>query len=162
MDIPLSGHPKCEVLRSYGLGKLDDASARAVDRHLEVCLDCRNQVAELSSDSFLGRMRDARETDNTMSGQSQVSRTQSDKESIAAAGSHESKLPPGLADHPDYEFVRELGRGGMGVVYLVHNKLMGARRCSRSLAASSSNAPMCQTVSCGRYCAVARLATLTS
>ena len=34
-------------------------------------------------------------------------------------------LPPGLADHPDYRVVRELGQGGMGTVYLAENRLMG-------------------------------------
>jgi hypothetical protein len=34
-------------------------------------------------------------------------------------------LPPELAEHPDYQILRRLGGGGMGVVYLVHNRLMG-------------------------------------
>jgi serine/threonine protein kinase len=33
--------------------------------------------------------------------------------------------PTELAEHPDYEVIRKLGGGGMGVVYLVHNRLMG-------------------------------------
>ena len=55
---PIS-HPTESTLSSYGLGRLDDASSKIVNQCLESCPDCRRRVAELSSDSFLGRLRDA-------------------------------------------------------------------------------------------------------
>src|SRR5262249_10555196 len=106
-------HPTDQTLRSYGLGKLDDGSAEAVNRHLEHGPDGRERVAALSADSFLERLRDAQKgSGKSASGQSRAGGTRGDEGSNAPALPPADTLPPGLADHPDYEIKRELGRGG--------------------------------------------------
>jgi serine/threonine protein kinase len=122
-------HPTDQTLQSYGLGMLDVASAESVSKHLELCSDCQCRVAEMSSDSFLGRLRDACvKPEAPLTGpvvSSLAGLSMLDAGASATSPPAAETLPPGLAQHPDYEVIRELGQGGMGTVYLAKNRLMG-------------------------------------
>ncbi|OYV84728.1 MAG: hypothetical protein B7Z73_14885, partial [Planctomycetia bacterium 21-64-5] len=144
--------PPESVLSAFGLGKLDAASAETVSKHLETCADCRQRVAGISGDSFVGRLKQAgsapkpaarrertyvpgeslanvaNSTDGSSrseDGLPRPSRSIADQAKLDGLGSPSSvSAPSELANHPDYELIKELGQGGMGTVYLAKNRMM--------------------------------------
>ncbi|HQU44821.1 MAG TPA: protein kinase [Pirellulales bacterium] len=143
--------PPESVLCDFGLGKLDAASAESISQHIEICADCRQRVAGISGDSFVGRLRQAdgaakppvrrertyvpgeslanaaNSTDGSSvkeDGLPRPSRTLSDAQRDGLGSPSSLAAPPELANHPDYELIKELGQGGMGTVYLAQNRMM--------------------------------------
>jgi len=104
MDAPTTPHPTPQTLQAYGLGMLDDASAEAVNKHLEECVDCRRQVAEIAPDSFLGRLREVQERPGApASGRATPGATQTELGRTAEAPAAAPKsfaAGPGATDAP--------------------------------------------------------------
>ncbi|MGO9923573.1 MAG: SUMF1/EgtB/PvdO family nonheme iron enzyme [Isosphaeraceae bacterium] len=87
------------------------------------------QDAEAERDRFMADPastdRDAPRRDESSHGKSDFDSEQSPEGTSTEKPIPATALPPGLAEHPDYAIKRELGWGGMGVVYLAENRLMG-------------------------------------
>lgn len=113
-------HLSDEVLRKYGLGQLSNDASTGIDLHLATCVECRERIKSLSGDELLNRMQQAMQLNTTNeltdAGVSQLSLPRNTVAYVPA-----TNIPQELLSLEQYTDIRELGHGGMGVVYLATN-----------------------------------------
>jgi hypothetical protein len=146
-----------EMLRAFILGKLDDHLVDHVGRYLELNPDALERIGPIQPDTFirnigqaLANPREPRDefpsridkssletpADKAISASEQTPSTRDNDDSgnrsiidvhVGPAAASRLSVPPELAACKQYRIIKELGAGGMGVVYQAENLDMGRR-----------------------------------
>jgi serine/threonine protein kinase/WD40 repeat protein len=123
-------HPSPELLTSFSEGKLSQTEAAAIKAHLESCLDCRRVLAGTKARSSESRASVARPDATRLPSATQLPKAKAAPPPPAEPAAQRKSpasvpdVPAELADHPKFKIIRELGRGGMGVIYLAEHRVM--------------------------------------
>ena len=118
----LDQHPSEEELAAFKIGLLPVENASIVEKHISDCDSCCETLLNLSSadDTFVGMLQqaDAPDEELTMHHHSSMDSTES------SVPSSDESIKDLFADHPRYEVISRIARGGMGVVFNAKHRNM--------------------------------------
>ena len=127
MSVATQPHPPKAVLTAFSTGSLREPAASEVADHLLDCDPCTQRLLGLQSEDTLLDLLKQQEVP-VHSGTSNLL--------TSSASTSESKAFELLSDHPRYELLELVGRGGMGDVFRGRHRLM-----DREVAIKFLNAP---------------------
>ncbi len=133
--------PATETLRDFASGKLSEVQCDEVSDHIRDCQQCQGQLAEVDrlEDTFAGQLRDST-VNESFQEESECRLAMAKALSVLAEpdASATDNLPSSIGE---YDIVRQLGRGGMGSVYLAQHTKLNRKVAIKVLAANRLSDP---------------------